>query len=47
VLVDGESFVEMLLDHWDDLDDAAKGLLGIRPKERRPVRERFTVVAEG
>lgn len=46
VLVDGESFVEMLLDHWDDLDEAAKSLLAIRPKERLPVRERFAVVSD-
>jgi restriction system protein len=43
VLVEGEAFVEMLLDHWADLDEQAQRLLSVRPKERLPLRERFVV----
>jgi restriction system protein len=43
VLVEGDTFVELLLDHWHDLDEAARRLLGVRPKEELPVRDRFEV----
>jgi restriction system protein len=43
VLVEGDTFVELLLDHWDDLDEAARELLGVRPKDQPPVRDRFEV----
>jgi restriction system protein len=43
VLVDGERFVELVLEHWEDLTTEARTLLGVLPKERLPVRERFMV----
>lgn len=44
-LVEGETFVEMLLDHWSDLSEDARKVLGVRPREVAPVRERFEVDA--
>ncbi len=46
ILVDGESFVEMLLERFQDLSHDAQALLGVAPKPELPARERFTVVAE-
>jgi restriction system protein len=43
VLVDGETFVELLLDRWAELDESAQKLLGLRPKEAIPLRDRFTL----
>ena len=43
VLVEGEDFVAMLLEHWEDLDGDARKLLGIRPKERLPAHQRFLI----
>jgi len=43
ILVDGRSFVEMVLNHWEDLDAATQQLLGVIPRERLPVQERFVV----
>jgi restriction endonuclease Mrr len=43
VLVEGESFVEMLLDHWADLDDEAQRSLAVRPREPLPLQQRFVI----
>ncbi len=43
ILVEGTSFVEMVLEHWDDLDEETRELVGVRPKERLPIGERFEV----
>jgi len=43
ILVEGPSFVEMVLEHWDDLDKGPRERLGVRPMERLPVGERFEV----
>ncbi len=45
-LVEGERFAEMLLSHWHDLSAEAQALLGIRPKDNLPLRERFAVVED-
>jgi restriction system protein len=44
LLVDGETFAEMLLAHWDALDSKVQRLLGIKRKEALPVREQFEIV---
>jgi predicted Mrr-cat superfamily restriction endonuclease len=43
VLVDGETFVEMVLERWEDLDLEVKELLGVQPREQLQVRDRFEV----
>jgi restriction system protein len=43
VLVDGDTFAEMLLARWVDLTEDARVLLGVRRKDEIPVRERFVV----
>lgn len=47
ILVDGRSFVEMVLDHWEDLEPTTQQMLGVSPKERLPVQERFAVADRG
>ena len=46
VLVEGEAFVEMVLDNWTKLRPATQALVGVRERDMLPVRERFLVVAE-
>ena len=42
-LVGGEQFVEMILEHWEDLPEAARNSLGVQPREAT-IRDRFVVV---
>lgn len=43
VLIDGETLVDMLLEHFDQLSPRYKKLLGVRPKKLKP-EERFYLV---
>lgn len=40
-LIEGDTLAEMVLEHWDELEPPTQQFLGIRPKERLPVQERF------
>ena len=45
-LVDGEMLVDMILRHYDELDDIYKELIHLKRKEPLALKDRFTVTTE-
>jgi restriction system protein len=43
-LIDGEALSDLILEHYDDLDEEYKKILPLKPKEI-PLNERFTMLA--
>lgn len=43
VLIEGTTFVEMILENWQKLRPEVQALLGVQPREVLPVRERFEI----
>lgn len=44
-LIDGHNLVELILTHYDEIDDDYKNLLGLKKKEI-PIVDKFSIVAE-